>query len=189
MERLLALVEPEPMTGCWLWVGVKTPRGYGVYKGIDRSNRKAHRMLWEACRGPIPDRRQLHHRCEQRACVNPGHLEVVTAGDHRAKHVKRLCKWGHPKVIRPSGRRVCPTCIKGWKRGGKTPRERRRLQLRYGERVERQVCTVCEQAVVPGAKMCRLHLAAARDRQRTRTGDRPWSAGGRGRPPVESKQA
>ena len=42
----------------------------------------AHRHYYERVRGPIPANRQVDHLCRVRACVNPDHLELVTAREN-----------------------------------------------------------------------------------------------------------
>lgn len=64
--------------GCWLWLGSKDPRGYGVcYRAPGRST-TVHRDAYEHLVGPIPEGLTLDHLCRTRACVNPAHLEPVT---------------------------------------------------------------------------------------------------------------
>ncbi len=46
----------------------------------------AHRAALEAVNGPIPAGFHVHHRCCQRDCVNPAHLQALSAADHRALH-------------------------------------------------------------------------------------------------------
>jgi hypothetical protein len=83
---------PEPNTGCWLFLGtLKRKQGYGVM--FRKGNGKeclAHRVFYEAFRGPIPDALSLDHLCRQRSCVNPSHLQPVTLGENqrRGRHVK-----------------------------------------------------------------------------------------------------
>src|SRR5688572_21764976 len=38
----------------------------------------AHRLMYVALRGPIPDGLELDHLCRNHACVNPWHMEPVT---------------------------------------------------------------------------------------------------------------
>jgi HNH endonuclease len=46
--------------------------------------------------GPIPDGKELHHRCGVYACWNPEHLEPVTHAENQ-RHLRRThCKHGHP---------------------------------------------------------------------------------------------
>ena len=84
--------------GCWRWVGKVDPNGYGrAGKGW------AHRVVYEAVVGPIPDGLQIDHLCCRPLCVNPGHLEPVTPlenfmrGNHPSAISNRsgLCKRGH----------------------------------------------------------------------------------------------
>lgn len=71
---------PEPNSGCWLWDGILTPKGYGRSSdGRARRSLQAHRHAWELCFGKIPHGLVIDHLCRVRCCVNPSHLEAVPA--------------------------------------------------------------------------------------------------------------
>lgn len=71
--------EVDPVTGCWIFLGTKTPTGYGMYHAPGaRQSRSAHRFMYESVHGAIPPGLELDHLCRVRACVNPAHLEPVT---------------------------------------------------------------------------------------------------------------
>lgn len=71
------IVDPS---GCWLWTGCINPDGYGVFR-----NTSAHRLTYQESRGPIPAGLVLDHRCKNRRCVNPDHLEAVTQRENRRR--------------------------------------------------------------------------------------------------------
>ena len=64
---------------CWHWTGAKSGAGYGVV----RSPRTfAHRVSYELNVGPIPVGLVIDHLCMNKLCVNPKHLEPVTASEN-----------------------------------------------------------------------------------------------------------
>jgi hypothetical protein len=67
-------------TACWMWQG-PTSQGYARV-GIDGSRKLVHRLEWEKRHGAVPDGMQLHHLCEIKRCVNPDHLQLMTAAEH-----------------------------------------------------------------------------------------------------------
>ena len=71
--------------GCWIWKLKPMHTGYGR---IHRAGKykSAHRAVYEAHRGPVPDGMELDHLCNVRLCVNPDHLEPVT----HAENLRRL---------------------------------------------------------------------------------------------------
>lgn len=76
-------------TPCWAWRGGKGSDGYGLTRHGARDGHKAqaaHRFYYERAHGPIPPAHDLHHRCEQRDCVNPDHVEPMTEADHLRGH-------------------------------------------------------------------------------------------------------
>src|SRR5207245_8252545 len=61
-------------SGCWEWTGAVQPNGYGRFDGG-----YSHRFSFESFRYSIPHGLQVDHLCRNRRCVNPFHLQPVTA--------------------------------------------------------------------------------------------------------------
>ena len=102
LARFLGKVKVSP-DGCWLWTGARYANGYGLVSVSRRVNRRAHRVSFEHFVGPIPDGLQMDHLCLVRLCVNPDHLEAVTAAEnnrrmqlvHGIGRYATHCKRGH----------------------------------------------------------------------------------------------
>lgn len=64
-------------TECWLWANVVNTRDYGqIY--VDGRMKMAHRVVYEALVGEIPEGLTIDHLCRTPRCINPEHLEPVT---------------------------------------------------------------------------------------------------------------
>lgn len=119
-ERFLAKVEFQP-DGCWYWTASVTNGGYGRFLAGDKT-RVAHRVAYEWAKGPVPAGLQLDHLCRVRHCVNPDHLEPVTArenvlrgeGSAAFNARKTHCKRGHElagdNMFIKQGQRICRRC-------------------------------------------------------------------------------
>jgi len=98
--------EENPKTGCWEWTGRLNDQGYAV--GYGRS--MYHRAIYEELVGSIPRGLQLHHLCEVKHCVNPGHMEPTTAGGNTQAAAKVL-DWKKVREIRRRSREQGETSV------------------------------------------------------------------------------
>jgi hypothetical protein len=66
--RILAKLVPIPDTGCHLWAGTTSDKGYGIVKWCGRKVRVT-RLLYKLIHGRWPRHdRELLHRCDTPAC-------------------------------------------------------------------------------------------------------------------------
>jgi hypothetical protein len=138
---------------CWIWTGAKTP--YGAFS-TGRCQIGAHVFSYEITyRTPVPAGLELDHLCRNPTCVNPVHLEAVTAGENVRRGIslaarnarKTHCPKGHPLrgrnilLVRPRKSaektgRACRTCTvqrtrdyRAALRGALSERSKRNLNL------------------------------------------------------------
>jgi len=127
--RFWAKVERLTSDECWAWNGCRDRAGYGKMR-----EGRAHRISYELNVGPIPAGLTIDHLCGNKWCVNPAHLEAVTAGENvRRWHAKRThCNQGHPwseNVYQPrSGRRRCRICARAKSARGNAQQRRKRME-------------------------------------------------------------
>lgn len=132
--RLLERIEYIPFSGCWIYTGALTKKGYGqITSGTKREgnykNYRAHKLSYEYFVSPIPENLVLDHKCRVRSCVNPDHLEIVTqkVNIHRGegtagKNIRKThCIRGHEFTLEntqvESKGRHCKACKAAWQRG------------------------------------------------------------------------
>jgi len=131
----------EVQDGCWvssraLTRNVRDGKGYPGIRIGDRML-PVHQAGWLALVGPIPEGTELHHKCRNKRCWRPEHLQPLTPDDHSRIHALQFCTKGHAMTpdnlyVRPNppegwSGRACKTCKTGY---NKTRSERRSAERR-----------------------------------------------------------
>lgn len=101
VERLLSRISVDSSTGCWNWMGMSLPAGYGrIHTGIAGTTYHSalvHRVMYAHEHGCVPLGLVIDHLCCNPKCVNPDHLEAVTNGENILRGIYgHSCRRGHP---------------------------------------------------------------------------------------------
>lgn len=107
---------------CWIFTGGLTHNGYSQV-WVNGAPIYGHRFSYEELVAPIPAGMTLDHLCRRRACVNPSHLEPVSAVENTMRGGaapainarKTACVRGHAfdsanTHVGPDGKRYCRAC-------------------------------------------------------------------------------
>lgn len=87
---------------CWQWIAAIRGKGYGAIRSDDGRTLRAHRVAFRLTNGwEPPPSMDLMHKCDNRACVNPGHLVPGTRLDNMRDAVSK------GRIPRGSARRNC----------------------------------------------------------------------------------
>lgn len=123
-RRPLGDIIKKKDNGCWDWTASKT-KGYGQLVR-NRRHQLAHRAIYELFNPKIPAGNVLHHKCENKSCVNPDHLQPLTQrqnilrgnGASAKNKTKTHCPKGHEYkgdniYLRPDRptHRQCKKCL------------------------------------------------------------------------------
>jgi HNH endonuclease len=90
-------------TGCWEWLGYINPSGYGEHRSGIAGEKLAHRGSYALVHGPLEKGAgHVHHKCENKPCINPDHLELLTPVEHRTLHgqADSTLEWDDVRAIR-----------------------------------------------------------------------------------------
>ncbi len=91
------------MDDCLEWPGSVDKAGYGK---LGRAQVRAHRLIWEAAHGTIPDGLFVCHYCDNPSCIRLAHLWLGTALDNNRDRMNKGRGKGGAKRGKPNlGRR------------------------------------------------------------------------------------
>lgn len=104
-DTLLAKIDKNHPSGCWIYKGATDRRGYGrpcrMLFGGGRKRYYAHRRSYEIHKGPIPEGMLVLHKCDNPPCCNPEHLFLGTDADNvwdKMRKGRHACKLTEDQV-------------------------------------------------------------------------------------------
>lgn len=98
----------NPALGCWelpVYDDPKPRARYGVVSAVEYGAKKelAHRFMYRQLVGPIPEEHFLDHRCLNKACCWPRHLEPVTHAENNRRGRQDKRHRTQPQLWQPEG--------------------------------------------------------------------------------------
>lgn len=79
-------------TGCWLWALTITKHGYaqgGTIALVAKyGTHRIHKISYQVFVGVVPSDLHVRHKCRNKHCCNPEHLELGTAVENMADKVR-----------------------------------------------------------------------------------------------------
>ena len=94
-ERIMGKIIIDQNTGCWNWQGGTSGEGRGGGYGrmsLDGQTVAVHIVMFTNFFGFIPGKKQIDHKCNNRLCCNPDHLQMVTHKRNQQLRDKRRSK-------------------------------------------------------------------------------------------------
>ena len=119
--RIFSKISIDPTTNCWNYSGYLSD-GYGriFWQG---KRWKAHRLFYLWKYGNIPkwenkSSKEIDHICNNRRCVNPDHLQIVSPrenvlrgnGPTAKNYRKTICIHGHDAFYKVGNKKRCREC-------------------------------------------------------------------------------
>lgn len=116
-EYILSRIKVDE-NGCWNYPYSLQTNGYARIQG-----EYAHRASYEIFKSRIPEGLTIDHLCKNKICVNPQHMEAVTAVENTMRSSaipatnarKTHCMRGHPfsgnNLLVYAGKRQCRICL------------------------------------------------------------------------------
>lgn len=110
---------------CWPWIAKATLKGYGIISTGGRSGKKllSNRAAWLLANGDLPEDKVVRHKCHNRSCCNPAHLELGSAADNVAD------MWARPASVPRGNARLSEQDVAAIR---SDPRSSRQLAPIYG---------------------------------------------------------
>ena len=122
-ERFLLKVAVSSKEKCWNWTACLSARGYGRFQ-LNGNTYAAHRVSFVLHGGILEKDKEIDHKCRNKSCVNPDHLQQITHKENvligeslQAKNKRKThCIRGHEfkdstTYYRPDdGGRTCNIC-------------------------------------------------------------------------------
>ena len=81
-ERFWSKFDIKGPDDCWEWQGGTGSHGYGKFTNGRKWEMLHHRLAYTLTYGEIPKGQVVRHKCDNKLCGNPAHLELGSQADN-----------------------------------------------------------------------------------------------------------
>lgn len=112
LDRFYSKLEEKP-NGCIVWTGSRKGE-YGYFHIRSPHTDMGAHVFAFILHYKIEPLEDVHHKCENKLCCNPLHLESKTRMEHKLLHVRKdFCMYGHElKIVGRNKHGACKECTR-----------------------------------------------------------------------------
>ncbi len=107
-ERIKSRIQKDPATGCHVYCGAWSSRGYGLIRVGHKTYTIQRVVAWLAGKAELWEDVYRYRKCQTPACANPRHIKIAASFGEALKEMRRLGVFSLKGTVKlTKARRAC----------------------------------------------------------------------------------